>query len=74
MTRPRSGSALFSSPGDFPKNADKTIARSKSGISNRHAVCEFPHIAPKTYAVSVFHNENSSGKIDTNFLGIPREG
>jgi len=26
------------------------------------------------YAVSVFHDENSNGKLDTNFLGIPREG
>jgi uncharacterized protein (DUF2141 family) len=24
--------------------------------------------------VSVFHNEDSNGKLDTNFTGIPREG
>ena len=34
----------------------------------------FPGIAPGTYAVSVYHDENSNDKLDTNFLGIPREG
>jgi uncharacterized protein (DUF2141 family) len=24
--------------------------------------------------VSVFHDENSNSKLDTNFMGIPREG
>jgi uncharacterized protein (DUF2141 family) len=66
--------ALFSSAGDFPKKTDKAVARSMSVITNRHAVCEFPGVAPGTYAVSVFHDENSNGKLDTNFMGIPREG
>lgn len=26
------------------------------------------------YATSVFHDENSNGELDTNFMGIPREG
>ena len=26
------------------------------------------------YAVSVFHDENSSGDMDKNFIGIPKEG
>ncbi len=29
---------------------------------------------PGTYAVAVHHDANSNGKVDTNFLGIPREG
>jgi len=66
--------ALFSSAADFPKRAEKAVARAKAGISQGHAVCEFPGIQPGTYAVSVFHDENSNGKLDTNFLGIPREG
>ena len=66
--------ALFSSAKDFPKNSDKAIAHAKSGISHGHAVCEFPAVVPGRYAVSVFHDENSNGKMDTNFMGIPREG
>jgi uncharacterized protein (DUF2141 family) len=66
--------ALFSSAPGFPKSADKATARTKSDISHGTASCEFPGIAPGTYAVSVFHDENSNGKLDSNFMGIPREG
>ena len=66
--------ALFSSAADFPKRADRAVAHAKSEISGRHATCEFLGVSPGTYAVSVFHDENSNGKLDTNLLGIPREG
>jgi uncharacterized protein (DUF2141 family) len=65
---------LFSSASDFPKKRDKAVDHVTSAITNRHAVCEFAAVAPGTYAVSVFHDENSNGKLDTNFLSIPREG
>lgn len=66
--------ALYSSPDGFPKKSEKAIAHIHSAISDKQAVCEFSGIAPGTYAVSVFHDENSNGKLDTNFMGIPREG
>jgi uncharacterized protein (DUF2141 family) len=66
--------ALFSSATDFPKKSDKAVAHAASDISQGHAICEFAGISPGTYAVSVFHDENSNGKLDTNLMGIPREG
>lgn len=66
--------ALFSSAADFPKRADRAVAHAKSEISEKHATCDFQGVPPGTYAVSVFHDENSNGKLDTNFMGIPREG
>jgi uncharacterized protein (DUF2141 family) len=66
--------ALYSSADGFPKNNEKAVAQLNSVISDRRAVCEFTGIEPATYAVSVFHDENSNGKLDTNFMGIPREG
>jgi uncharacterized protein (DUF2141 family) len=66
--------ALFSSAADFPKKPEKALAHDKSTILNGHATCQFENIPSGTYAVSVFHDENSNGKLDTNFLGIPREG
>lgn len=65
---------LHASAEGFPKNGDKALAHAKSPISSSNAVCDFPDVKPGTYAVSVFHDENSNGKLDTNFLGIPREG
>jgi uncharacterized protein (DUF2141 family) len=66
--------SLYSSAEGFPKNFATAIAHSKSSIANRHADCEFSGIQPGTYAIAVFHDENSNGKLDTDFLGIPREG
>jgi uncharacterized protein (DUF2141 family) len=66
--------ALFSSANDFPKKTDKAVAHAESVISQGHASCEFRGVAAGRYAVSVFHDENSNGKLDTNFMGIPREG
>ena len=34
----------------------------------------FKNVPPGTYAVGVIHDENDNGKLDTNFLGIPKEG
>jgi uncharacterized protein (DUF2141 family) len=58
----------------FPKKADKAVARLTAKIADHEAICEFTGIAPGTYAVSVVHDENSNGKLDTNVIGMPREG
>jgi uncharacterized protein (DUF2141 family) len=65
---------LFSSPDGFPTQSEKAVARLNSAILDKKAACEFTGLAPGTYAVSVFHDENSNGKLDRNFMGIPREG
>ena len=66
--------ALYSSSEGFPKKSDKALAHVNSSIAHNQAVCEFSGMAPGTYAVSVFHDENSNGKLETNFMWIPREG
>ena len=66
--------SLYSSSDGFPKQSEKAIAHAKAAITNRHAECSFGDTQPGTYAVSVFHDENSNGRLDSNFLGIPREG
>jgi len=66
--------ALFSSAVDFPKKADKAVAHAVSAISQGKASCDFAGVGSAKYAVSVFHDENSNGKLDANFIGIPREG
>jgi uncharacterized protein (DUF2141 family) len=34
----------------------------------------FKDLKPGSYAVGVFQDENENGKLDSNFLGIPKEG
>jgi uncharacterized protein (DUF2141 family) len=66
--------SLYASAEGFPKNDKRAIAHSKSVIVNRHGDCTFSGIQPGTYAIAVFHDEDSNGRLDTNFLGIPCEG
>ena len=48
--------------------------RGKIGkIENGKAVFTFDSLSYGEYAIKVYHDENSNGKIDKNFLGIPTE-
>src|SRR5260221_874085 len=64
--------ALYSSAEAFPKKADKAVARLTANITARQAICDFTGAAPMSYAVSVVHDENSNGQLDTHFICIPR--
>jgi uncharacterized protein (DUF2141 family) len=43
-------------------------------IRETQARCDFLDIPPGTYALAVIHDENMNGKLDTNWLGLPKEG
>lgn len=69
------GCALFDSPVGFPEEAllsAKKVMVLK--VRETPARCDFEDIAPGTYALAVIHDENMNGKLDTNMLGIPKEG
>ena len=66
--------ALFAAANDFPKAINRAFARTAAHIISGRATCEFPRVPAVVYAVSVFHDENLNGRLDTNWLGIPREG
>jgi uncharacterized protein (DUF2141 family) len=67
--------ALFESPDGFPIEV-LLDATNVMVIKVRHteARCDFEDIQPGTYALAVIHDENMNGKLDTNFLGVPKEG
>jgi uncharacterized protein (DUF2141 family) len=58
----------------WPSKREQSVAHSKSDIQHGQAFCDFPGVAPGTFAVSVFHDENSNDKLDRNLLGMPKEG
>jgi uncharacterized protein (DUF2141 family) len=62
---------LFSSEKNFLKEtADgKIIKASASSIT-----VKFENLKSGAYAVSVIHDENENGDLDTNMMGIPSEG
>ena len=43
-------------------------------LDGKSIVYTFTDIPNGEYALSLFHDENSNNKLDTNFLGIPKEG
>jgi uncharacterized protein (DUF2141 family) len=46
----------------------------KIPIRDGKASVSFEQIPYGTYAVKIFHDENSNGKLDSNFVGYPKEG
>ena len=67
--------ALFESPVGFPTeflHSATNIMVIK--IRDTQAHCDFLDIPSGTYALAVIHDENMDGKLDTNLLGVPREG
>jgi hypothetical protein len=58
------GQVVCSSADGFPKDAQKAMAHTSARRKDKRAVCDFVGVAPNaTYAVSVFHDENSNGKL-----------
>ena len=43
-------------------------------IEDQSCTVTFKDVPAGTYAVSYIHDENGNGKMDTNFMGIPKEG
>ena len=43
-------------------------------ISNNKSVIAIKDLKPGKYAFKFFHDENNDEKLNTNFMGIPKEG
>lgn len=66
--------ALFASPTGFPYETSNAIQRQKGTAVNGTAEVTFTDIKRGTYAIALFHDTNGDGKLNTNFIGIPKEG
>jgi uncharacterized protein (DUF2141 family) len=64
--------ALFDSAKHFP-DGEHALQGHVVKVANRRGECKFSGLSPGTYAVALFHDENSDKVLNT-FLGIPREG
>lgn len=52
----------------------KGLKLAKTIVKNKKTFAVFENMPKGIYAVSMFHDENANGKIDSNFVGIPKEG
>ncbi|CAN1509666.1 Protein of unknown function DUF2141 [Flavobacteriaceae bacterium] len=61
---------LYNSKGKFLKTAFKIAS---SDIKLNTATINFIAIPKGEYTVMVYHDENNNGKLDKNFIGMPKE-
>ena len=62
---------LYDSTSHFPR---KVATGKVAKVTDEEMKITFADIKPGNYAVSVLHDENQNKDLDTNMLGIPKEG
>ncbi|MCA9771477.1 MAG: DUF2141 domain-containing protein [Myxococcales bacterium] len=68
------GCLLFKDAQGFPMSTGDAARKVSAPIAGKAAQCVFEGVPAGTYAVAVVHDANRDGEVDTNFLGIPKEG
>lgn len=65
---------LFTTADGYPMKLQKAQTKVTAKVDGTTAICRFVKVKAGTYATMSFHDLNRNGKLDTNWLGIPREG
>ena len=63
--------ALFQGESNFPDGDRVISSQTKPGIPV--VIVQLNHLEPGEYALAAYHDLNSNGKLDRNFMGIPIE-
>jgi uncharacterized protein (DUF2141 family) len=66
--------SLFSSKEGFPEDMGKAWQNLHVKIKEGRALADFTALPYGTYALGVLHDEDMNGKMDSSWLGQPREG
>lgn len=65
---------VFDQETGFPGKHEVACLKGQQEIKDNETILSLSLEVGKKYALSVVHDENSNGDMDTNFLGIPSEG
>jgi uncharacterized protein (DUF2141 family) len=65
--------SIYAKADGFPGKSELALKRDAVPVTGTSQVYTFEGLAPGTYAVGVAHDVNDNGKVDTNFIGIPKE-
>uniref|UniRef100_Q3ARS1 DUF2141 domain-containing protein n=1 Tax=Chlorobium chlorochromatii (strain CaD3) TaxID=340177 RepID=Q3ARS1_CHLCH len=68
------GISLYNTKKGFPSGYEQAYANQIKKVNGSSECVTFQNIPYGVYAVSVVHDENENGKLDTTFIGIPKEG
>ncbi len=65
---------LFNSAEGFPKTISQgTLVQAKERSTTGQVSLVFKGLAPGQYAATAFHDLDSNGKLNVNFMGLPTE-
>lgn len=67
------GCAIFSKEEGFPDEIDKAVKQILIKPKGKKATCKFEGYEPGTYAISVMHDLDMNGELNTSFVGKPKE-
>ena len=64
--------SIFNVPSQFPQGdeLDSKDVPAQLGF----VTVQFYNLIPGAYAIAIHHDENSDGEMNTNFIGLPKEG
>ncbi|MEM6648006.1 MAG: DUF2141 domain-containing protein [Bacteroidota bacterium] len=65
--------SLFDQADAYPDKYDNALLIDTQTADPDGTTCRFEGLAAGTYALAVFHDKNTNGKLDTNFVGAPKE-
>ncbi len=66
--------SLFSSSRGFPRSNKRALQAKCVKLENTPLILNIPSLKVGTYAIAIFHDSNGDGTLNTNYLGIPKEG
>ncbi len=66
--------SIFKDGVGYPDKPEISFKRTKLSISNKTASFDFTGLPTGNYAIAILHDENDDMKMNTNFLGLPKEG
>lgn len=64
---------LFASEDGFPAKEAKALRRVSVPASVGAVALHFERVPAGSYAITVYHDENGNGRMDKNWIGIPKE-
>lgn len=65
---------LFRGEDGFPEEREKAYRSASVNARENKTTLIFENIPYGEYAISLLHDENENGKMDTNLFGYPQEG
>ncbi len=66
--------SLFNSSADYPDKAEAAYKTKKVKVKEVRHTIVFENLPYGEYALVFLHDENDSEEMDTNMMGIPKEG